>query len=266
LRTRHGRPRAKEASRKATEAATPSVDLDEGVMRKVLVINTKGGVGKTTVTTNLASYFAATNVAAAIMDFDPQGSSINWLRQRPKTLKHIHAANAAPQTTGLHSFERYVPPKVEQLIVDAPAGSSALLQQDMLRGVNHIIIPVGPSAIDIHATAGFIKELLLRGRIRTRGIQAAVVANRARDSRPIYEPLERFVNSLGMPFLTRLRDSDVYVDAAESGVGIFEMDEDVSAKERQEFMPIVEWVTGVRGALESNVIDLASARASSGAG
>lgn len=229
-------------------------------MRTTVVINTKGGVGKTTVSTNLASYFAANNVPTAIMDYDPQGSSIHWLQQRPPTFAKIHGANAAPSTSGLRSMARFVPETIRHLIVDAPAGASRLLQQDMLRKANHIIIPVAPSAIDIHATANFIKELLLTGRIRASGVKVGVVANRVRNLRPEYAPLERFLHSLRMPFLTRLNDSEVYVNAAASGIGIFEMDEAASAKERQEFLPIVEWLGGY-GALEtSKVVALPSAR------
>ncbi|HEX5420464.1 MAG TPA: ParA family protein [Gammaproteobacteria bacterium] len=215
-------------------------------MQRTLVINTKGGVGKTTVATNLASYFAANGIPTAIMDYDPQGSSLNWLRQRPPIVKHIHGADGAPHAEGLRSLRMYVLPETQHLVVDAPAGASRLLLQDMLRGANQVIIPVGPSAIDIHATANFIKDLLLQGRVRVQGIRVGVVANRVRDSKPVYAPLERFLRTLSMDFITRLRDSDVYIDAAETGIGIFEMDSDVSAKERQEFMPIVEWVEGER--------------------
>src|SRR3989442_6235859 len=93
----------------------------------------------------------------------------------------------------------------------------------MLSKADGILIPVAPSAIDIHATANFVRDLLLVGRIRTRNIQLAVVANRVRSSMPVYQPLERFLNSLGLPFLTRISDSDAYVKAAEAGIGIFEM-------------------------------------------
>jgi chromosome partitioning protein len=231
-------------------------------MKTTVVINTKGGVGKTTVTTNLASYFAANKVPTTIMDYDPQGSSLHWLQQRTPTASKIHGANAAQPTSGLRSLRMHFPANTEQLIVDAPAGASRLLQQDMLRNANHIIIPVGPSAIDVHATANFIKELLIAGRVRTQGIQVGVVANRVRESSGVYAPLERFLNSLQMPFLTRLRDSDVYLEAAETGVGIFEMPETIGARERQDFMPIVDWLRGGGSGTPdmSNVIVLANAR------
>jgi chromosome partitioning protein len=112
----------------------------------------------------------------------------------------------------------------------------------MLGRAHCVIIPVVPSSMDIHATANFIKDLLLKGRIRERNIRLAVVANRVRRSMPVYPPLERFLNALNLKLLARLIDSDVYVHAAETGVGIFEMDFPVSVAERKQFMPIVEWV------------------------
>lgn len=207
-----------------------------------LVINPKGGSGKTTVATNLASYFAADGIATAVMDYDPQGSTLNWLRVRPPHVRKIHGANAAPQKSGLRSIGMHVPAETRQLIIDAPAGASGLGLQEMLSRAHCILIPVAPSAIDIHATANFIRDLLLMGKIRANNIPLGVVANRVRKSNPVYQPLERFLNSLNLPLLARLSDSEVYLSAAEMGVGVFEMDFAVSASERQQFQPIVEWV------------------------
>lgn len=208
-----------------------------------LVINPKGGSGKTTVATNLASYFASNKVATTLMDYDPQGSTLNWLKQRPIDLARIHGANAAPAKPGrLRSMDMRVPEDTRQLVIDAPAGASGLLLQEMLARTNCILIPVAPSSIDIHATANFIRDLLLAGRIRANNIRLGVVANRVRKAQPVYQPLERFLNCLNLPLLARLADSEVYVAAAESGVGVFEMDFVASATERQQFLPVAEWV------------------------
>ncbi len=207
-----------------------------------LVINPKGGSGKSTVATNLASYFATNNIPTALMDYDPQGSSLNWLRVRPAHAAKIHGANAAPQKSGLRSIGMHVPQSTQQLVIDAPAGASGLLLQEMLARTHCIIIPVAPSSIDIHATANFIRDLLLTGKIRANNIRLGVVANRVRKSNPVYHPLERFLTSLNLPLLARLADSDVFLNAAEAGIGIFEMEFAVSAPERQQFMPVVEWV------------------------
>jgi chromosome partitioning protein len=207
-----------------------------------LVINPKGGSGKTTVAVNLASYFVANGTVAAVMDYDPQGSSMNWLRIRPAHARPIHGANAAPQKTGLRALGMHVPANTQQLIIDAPAGASGLVLQDMLSRAHCILIPVAPSAIDIHATANFIRDLLLTGKIRANNIRIGVVANRVRKANPVYEPLERFLKSLNLPLLARLGDSDVFLAAAEAGLGIFEMDFAASAAERGQFQPIAEWV------------------------
>lgn len=208
-----------------------------------LVINPKGGSGKTTVATNLASYFAANKIPTTLMDYDPQGSSLNWLRQRPMDVPRIHGANAAPAKPGrMRSLDMRVPEETRQLVIDAPAGASGLLLQEMLGRTNCILIPVAPSSIDIHATANFIRDLLLAGRVRANNIRLGVVANRVKKAAPVYQPLERFLNSLNLPLLARLSDSEVYVGAAESGMGVFELDFAASATERRQFMPVAEWV------------------------
>lgn len=212
-------------------------------MNTTLVINPKGGAGKTTVAINLASHFAARRIPTCLMDYDPQGSSLNWLRLRAPHATTIHCANAAPERRDrLRSFEMYVPPETRQLIIDAPAGASGVLLQEMLDRAHRVLVPVVPSPIDIHATTNFIKDILHAGRIRTGSARLAVVANKVRRSMPAYKPLEVFLNSLNLKLLARLIDSDVYFKSAETGMGIFEMDESLSVSERKQFAPIVEWV------------------------
>ena len=222
-----------------------------------LVINPKGGSGKTTVATNLASYFAANGIATAMMDYDPQGSTMNWLRVRPPSARKIHGANAAPQKTGLRTLGMHVPAGTQQLIIDAPAGTAGLVLQEMLSRAHCILIPVAPSAIDIHATANFIRDLLLTGKIRANNIRLGVVANRVRKSNPVYEPLERFLKALNLPLLARVSDSEVFVTAAETGLGIFEMDFAASATERGQFQPVAEWVDRVATAPAARVAAVA---------
>jgi chromosome partitioning protein len=126
----------------------------------------------------------------------------------------------------------------------------------MISRAHCIIVPVQPSTIDIHATANFVRDLLVLGKLRSRNIRLGVVANRVRRGSPVYQPLERFLNSLGLPFLARLADSEVFLQAAESGVGLFEMDPLVSAAEREQFMPIVEWADPEYKSRTNKVIEL----------
>ncbi len=214
-------------------------------MNTTLVVNRKGGAGKTTVTINLASFFATQNVSTTIMDYDPQGSSLHWLKSRSPQLGKLHGSNAAPEKFGhLRSFRMYVPSDTRQLIIDAPGGVSGMLLQELLCRANCVVIPVTPSSIDIHATAHFIKDVLLTGLVRSRGLRIAVVANRVRRSIPVYQPLERFLAALNLTLIARLLDSDVFVKAAETGIGIFEMVPGYADAECRQFTPIVEWITG----------------------
>ncbi len=212
-------------------------------MNTTLVINPKGGSGKTTVAINLASYFAATDVPTAVMDYDPQGSSLNWLRLRSPHAPKIHAANAARhQGMQLRSMAMYVPESTQQLIIDAPAGASGLVLHEMLDRASCIVVPVSPSPIDIHATAKFVSEALNAARLQARRLPVAIVANKVRRSMPQYAPFDWFLTTLKLSLVARLVDSDVYVKAAEAGVGIFEMDPGLALAERRQFMPLAEWV------------------------
>ena len=213
-------------------------------MKTTLVINPKGGAGKTTVATNLASYFAAECIPCTLMDYDPQGSSLNWLRLRSEELPRIHGANGAPEKFGrLRSFEMYVPPETRQLVIDAPAGASGVLLHEMLERAHSIIVPLVPSSIDLHATGNFLRDILAMRRLQADGLRMAVVANKVRRSMPAYPPLQELLDSLGLKLLGRLVDSDIYMKAAESGCGVFEMNPGLSIAERRQFTPIVEWVT-----------------------
>jgi chromosome partitioning protein len=231
-----------------------------------LVINAKGGVGKTTITTNLASYFAARDIPTTIADFDPQGSSLNWLAQRSSDARKIYGADLSSRIgAGLANGRRVIPRETRHLIIDAPAGPSRLLLQDLLARTQSILIPVAPSSIDVHATANFIKELLLVGHVRFRNIRMAVIANRVRNNKPVYGPLERFVSSLGIPFLGRVSDSDLYVEAAETGLGVFDLAAEAAPAERGELLPICRWAQGeqtVEESAPSNVVPITAARAS----
>ena len=165
---------------------------------------------------------------------------------------------------GFTNGRRQIPRETRQLIIDAPAGPSRLLLQDLLARTQSIVIPVAPSSIDVHATANFIKELLLVGNVRFRNIRLAVIANRVRNSKPVYAPLEKFVASLGISFLGRVNDSDVYVEAAEAGLGVFDLPADAAAAEQREFLAIARWVQGEQTPEQnpsSNVVSISAARA-----
>ncbi len=236
-------------------------------MLSILVINSKGGSGKTTLSTNLASYYASRKFRTTILDYDPQGSCLQWLRVRPGHTGTIHGANAAPPkgASTLHNLQKWVPVGTEVLVIDAPSGTRGLLLQEMVRRSNYIVVPVVPSPIDIHATADFIRDLLHLGGASSAKTRIAVVANRLRSDSPSREALESFLASLKLPYLTSISDSDNYLRAAGKGLGVFEMDEADTASERLEYLPILKWLDGQEinnrtSDIDTNVVNMDDSR------
>lgn len=226
-------------------------------MQKILVINSKGGCGKTTIATNLASYFVTQDLETALLDFDPQGSSIRWLNLRPQSkpaIYGVHVASRKNNTGVTRSFQMRVPAETECLIIDAPASVAGNELRDLIGYVDTIIVPVLPSSIDIHAVTRFIEELLVVGKVRQKGLNVAVIANRARKNTLTYKALERFLKTLKLPFITTLRDTQNYVHAAERGIGIHEMWDKRTDSDKAQWRPLTRWLEDVKANREKRKI------------
>ncbi len=212
-------------------------------MNRIVVLNPKGGSGKTTIATNLASYFASQQQKPVLMDFDPQGSSLRWVRKRQPQLPPIHAVNAFdidPRTT--RTFQLRVPDFSTHVIVDTPAAVEPRELPDLTREARKIIVPVLPSDIDIHACSRCIRDLLLVAKIRRDDNRIGVVANRIRRNTRAYQSLIRFLQTLGIPIVATLRDSQNYLRAAELGLGIHEMKTYVAGTDIEEWRPLLQWL------------------------
>ncbi|MEX0732928.1 MAG: ParA family protein [Aquisalimonadaceae bacterium] len=213
-------------------------DEEQLNVRKIVVINGKGGCGKTTVATNLATWYAGRGFNPALFDHDPQTSSMRWLRVRPTDQPSVHGVSVQTrQKLGVtRSWHLRVPPDTQRIINDTPAGLAGLDIADHVQGADCILIPVLPSAIDIEAGADFIRDLLLMGRVRTAGIRVGIIANRIKSRTVALQALERFLHSLRIPVVARFRDSQHYVHAAEQGLGIGEL-----ARSRSIELEIEQW-------------------------
>jgi len=214
-------------------------------MQSVLILNAKGGSGKTTIATNLAALYASADFNTAIIDYDPQGSSHFWGTLRENSDRApIHIIDASHKRTGItRSFQLKTPPDTERVVIDTPAGISRDTLREAVARADLILIPVAPSPIDIHASAGFVRELLLTIKSRQRDIPIGVIANRVQKNSPLYQPLERFLDSLDIPFITSLSDSERYIDAAATGIGIHEMEVSQVMQEKTEWTPLIKWIS-----------------------
>jgi chromosome partitioning protein len=219
-------------------------------LQKIVVLNPKGGSGKSTIATNLAAYYAWSGRAVALMDHDPQGSSMRWLRQRPADLPGIHGIAAFEKKLGVtRAFALRTPPGTEKLVVDTPAAVTPLQLPELTQDAHVILVPVLPSDIDIHAASRAIADLLLAGRVHRSERRLVIVANRARRYTKAFATLMRFLESLRIPVVAVLRDSQAYVRSAECGMGIHEMKGALLQDDLDSWKPLVDWLEHRSGAV-----------------
>ncbi len=212
-------------------------------MQKIVVLNSKGGSGKTTVATNLAACFAARGAHAALMDCDAQGSSARWLRKRSEERPRVHGIVAFERSSSVtRTWQLRVPPECEHLVVDTPAGIAAQSLPELTRGASAILVPVMPSEIDIHATAKCIADLLLVAKVRRSEGRLGIVANRVKRNTLVSQSLMRFLESLDIPLVATFRDAQNYVRAAECGIGVYEMPQWQAAQDVEEWDRLLEWL------------------------
>ena len=192
--------------------------------KRITILNSKGGCGKSMMATNLASIYTSNQLRTTIMDYDPQGSSLRWIKLRPDHYAAVHGINAATAQAGVtRSWQMRVPPGTDRLIIDTPAGVRGMELNDFANNTDYILIPVVPSDGDIHATTQLIAELLLNVKIRTLGVKVGVLANRVKKNTRILEQLYKFLEQVKFPCVSVLRDTQNYVNASKQGLGIHEI-------------------------------------------
>ena len=209
-------------------------------MRHIMVMNAKGGCGKSTIATNLAAYYASEGYETALADYDPQASSLEWLEARPEEYAPI---------TGLEGFDdglRHVPRNADYVIIDAPARSHGKELTLLVRHSETIIVPVLPSPIDIAASTNFIKELLHVGKVERKQVKVAAVANRVKENTLIFEELDEHLSKLRVPYLASFREAQNYIRAYQRGLGIHELPPYLAWPDWEQWDPLLEWLDSRR--------------------
>lgn len=210
----------------------------------ILILNAKGGSGKSTIATNLASYLTSTGRKSALLDFDPQGSSTYWLNLRDKRRKPIFGVNAYKKSeVGItRSQQLSTPADVTMLVYDTPGSLDGLELDRLIEKAQTILIPVQPSPIDIHAATRFIQKVLLNPQYRRSNKRIAIIANRTKTSSTAYAKLRLFLNRLGIPLVATIRDTQNYVKAFESGLSILELSKGNKEKDLASWVALVDWI------------------------
>ena len=185
-------------------------------MISVLVANPKGGCGKTTIATNLASAFANAGLRTALADADRQRSALSWAKRRPK--------DAAPiETLDWRRSIGNPPPGTERLVIDSGAGLRSPRFRELVAMAQIVVMPVLPSHFDHDATKRFVRRIEKLKPIRKGKKPVLLVANRIRPVSRAGDQLEEFATAIGLGLAARLRDLAVYADVAGQGLGIFDL-------------------------------------------
>ena len=214
-------------------------------MRTIVVLNPKGGCGKSTIATNIAAYFSIKGKRVTLADCDPQGSSDDWLSARPDKYSAINGI--------VVEHDRLkIPRNTEILIIDTPAAMEDKRLKKYLRKAQSLVMPIIASPIDIRAAERFLNELFsFRGSINNK-IKIATIANRVREDTLIAAKLENYLDNIRLPngkklpFMTMLRASQNYIRASEQGLSIFELPPSKTYYDREQWAPLLRWLNSKR--------------------
>ncbi|MBT3202865.1 MAG: AAA family ATPase [Gammaproteobacteria bacterium] len=209
-------------------------------MRSIMILNAKGGSGKSTLSTNLASYYASNGNKVLLVDYDPQHSSLDWLKERPVGRPGISAVDGSAGTVR-------TPRNIDYVIYDTPAAVRGKELAALIRKSQSIIIPVLPSPIDMRAATPFIREVLNNGKVSRKETRVALVANRCRETTNVYHMLEEYLKKMRKaPFISVLRETQNYNKASERGLGIFELPGYLVNRDLEQWDPIIQWLSSRR--------------------
>lgn len=213
-------------------------------MRTIMVLNTKGGTGKTTIVTNIAGYYADQAINVCIKDYDSQASSLDWLAQRDISLPEIHGLAAfkpSPQFT-TRTWQMRLPEKTKRVVLDTPAGIDLSRFSRELSRVDKLLIPVSSSAIDIRSTIRFIQKLQKQVKASGGKADIGVVANRVNVESSSYVALQKVFAEIEVSFIASLSCDDIYLKSSECGEGVLEMSHSTLARDKFEWAPLINWL------------------------
>ena len=205
--------------------------------KKVIsILNHKGGVGKSTLSTNLAGYFANLGKKVMIGDFDVQQSSQNWLLQRPKNLAPIYSWEI--------SNGQLTPPQmdVDYVIVDSPAGIRAGSLKKLVCMSDKVIVPLRPGYFDILSTESFLEEIVEIINEQEKPTDLCLIGNMVDMRTKASEQLQKFIQSCNLTSPTMIRQAQIYVHLAAHGLTVFDSKSNLFEKEIEQWLPLLEWV------------------------
>lgn len=212
-------------------------------MFRILIANSKGGSGKTTLTTTLAGHYARSGRVTTLIDCDPQGSSLAWaqLRGAQRATVRTFASNDPAHGLGVGWVLR-LPSDTQALLIDTPAGLRAHEFAPFARHADVLLVPVVPSPLDLRATLGFLDVVRRLPEVRQGSLRVALVANRLRERTVAARDLDATLQRVTQTCLIRVRDSQIYLRLAAAGMSLFDDDSTAARAHRDDWAPLLDWL------------------------
>ena len=206
-------------------------------MKTVLVASSKGGVGKTTLSTNLAAHFALDGKRTVLVDADPQHSATRWAERR------VGLASAVLPVDGTRrNWQKQVPDDAQNLVVDAPAGAMADHLGAFLDVADAVVVPVQPSALDLEATVPFLEALSKHPRVHRGKLPVALVGNRLKPHTNASRQAMEMLAQWPYPLVAQLRDSQAYVVLTGLGRSLFDYHSQQVRDHQGDWQPLLKWL------------------------
>jgi chromosome partitioning protein len=203
-------------------------------MPVIVVANPKGGAGKTTLSTNIAGYYASRGNSVMLGDVDRQQSARTWLALRPAGLAKISAWEVA------HDAVVRPPKGTTHVVLDTPAGLHGKRLDEVMKLADKVLVPLQPSIFDIHATHEFVRQLLAHK--RSERVQIAIVGMRTREGTIATDQLRGFLDGLKLPLLGFVRDTQNYVHLAAHGLTLWDVSSNRFERDIEQWQPIIAWL------------------------
>ena len=203
-----------------------------------VVMNPKGGVGKSTIATNLAGYYANRGKSVMLGDVDKQQSAREWLKLRPAQVPPIQSWDIESGKTAK------LPKGTTHAVIDTPAGMHGKLLDTVIKNANRVIVPLQASMLDILATRSFLEELANDKAVRDSDALVGVVGMRVDSRTRSYDELQRFLEGLGLPILGNLRNTQNYVHLAARGLTLFDLNPSRVEQDVEQWKPVLKWLEG----------------------
>jgi chromosome partitioning protein len=206
-------------------------------MLTTIVASSKGGCGKTTLVTQLATHWVQSGKQTAIVDADRQHSSLRWVSRRPENVPAVTAIEGSRK-----AFDR-LPGDVQRVIVDTPAGVSEKDLEPYLEQADVILVPVLPSFFDIDATLDFLTMLRGIPRVKRGKLPVGLVGNRLKPwTNASQAALADLAERAPFPVVAELRDSQAYVLLTALGKGIFDYHSENVRGHQDDWGKLLRWI------------------------